>query len=442
MRYLDLLGPLAWDAFPERDLHRHSRNAPTPYAPFLAACLVKLDLQLPHMSQLRQYLIDHPPLLWLLGFPLSPSTPHALGFDPAASLPTHRHFTRMLRQAPDPALRFLLDSSVSLLASELAAHGLTLGDTVAIDTKHILAWVKENNPKTYVTDRFHKDKQPPGDPDCRLGCKRRHNQLAAATHSPATPKHNPVPADTVAVGEFYWGYASGIVAAKVNGFGEFVLAELTQPFDRADVSYFAPLLADVERRLARPPRFGALDAAFDAFYIYEYFHAAGGFAAIPWADRPDHKKRFDDQDRPLCPAGLPMPLHSAFLKTSHCLVPHQCARYVCPLFCPLSKSAVVQPASQSLTCPIQHKNWAKGGCITTLPTSPGARIRHQLDRNSQAYKDLYRQRTATERINSQAVELGIERPKIRNGQAIAHLNTLTYVLINLRALQRIRQSAA
>ena len=31
MRYLDLLGPLAWDAFPERDLHRHSRNAPTPH---------------------------------------------------------------------------------------------------------------------------------------------------------------------------------------------------------------------------------------------------------------------------------------------------------------------------------------------------------------------------------------------------------------------------
>ena len=44
-----------------------------------------------------------------------------------------------------------------------------------------------------------------------------------------------------------------------------------------------------------------------------------------------------------------------------------------------------------------------------------------------------------ERINSQAVELGIERPKLRNGFAIANLNTLVYVLINLRALQRIRQ---
>jgi hypothetical protein len=69
----------------------------------------------------------------------------------------------------------------------------------------------------------------------------------------------------------------------------------------------------------------------------------------------------------------------------------------------------------------------------------GARIHHQLDRESDVYKDVYKQRTATERINSQAKELGIERPKLRNGQAIANQNTLIYVPINLRALQRVRQ---
>jgi hypothetical protein len=31
---------------------------------------------------------------------------------------------------------------------------------------------------------------------------------------------------------------------------------------------------------------------------------------------------------------------------------------------------------------------------------------------------------------------------LRNGQAVAHLNTLIYILINLRALQRIRQRKA
>ncbi len=57
-------------------------------------------------------------------------------------------------------------------------------------------------------------------------------------------------------------------------------------------------------------------------------------------------------------------------------------------------------------------------------------------------REVYKQRTVTERINSQATELGIERPKLRNGKAIANLNTLIYVLIDLRALQRIRQIEA
>jgi hypothetical protein len=77
-----------------------------------------------------------------------------------------------------------------------------------------------------------------------------------------------------------------------------------------------------------------------------------------------------------------------------------------------------------------------------MATSVGARIRYQLDRDSETYKQVYKQRTATERINSQAVMLGIERPKLRNRASITNHNTLIYVLINLHALQRIRQRKA
>ncbi len=77
-----------------------------------------------------------------------------------------------------------------------------------------------------------------------------------------------------------------------------------------------------------------------------------------------------------------------------------------------------------------------------MPTSVGAQLRYTLERDSEAYKDAYRQRTATERINSQAKALGIERPHLRNGQAIANRNTLIYILINLRFLQRIRARLA
>jgi len=433
MRYLDLLGPLAWGSFPERDLTLGQPQYPVPYAAFCAACLVKVDQQLGTMGALRRYLVEHPALVWLVRFPLVRSRRHPWGFDADASLPTQRHFTRLLRTMPQQPLQYLLDSSVALIKSELAEENICLGEAVSLDTKHIIAWVKENNPKAYISDRYNKEKQPKGDPDCRLGCKRRHNQRASSADPPPTPTTEPLPASTVSVGEYYWGYASGLVATKADGWGEFVLAELTQPFDQPDVSYFFPLMADVERRLGCSPRFGALDAAFDAFYVHEYFHEAGGFAAVPWADRADHRKQFDEEGRPLCAAGFGMPLKSTFMKKSNCLFPHRCGRYACPLRYP-------EVTGQS--CPVVHKNWPKGGCVTTLPLSPGTRARHELDRSSQAYKDVYRQRMATERINSQAVELGIERPKLRNGRAIANLNTLIYVLINLRGLQRIRRRKA
>jgi hypothetical protein len=438
LRSLDLLGPLAWDRFPERNLTW--QPWPVPYRALAAACLIKLDQQIGSMGRLRQFLLDNPALIWLAGFPLHLSPGRTPGFVPQDSLPTARHLTRMLRELPNSACQFLLADSVRLLQTALAAHGVRLGDCISGDTKHILAWVKENNPKAYVADRFDKTKQPQGDPDCKLGCKKRHNKTGPVVEPqpPAkTPARNPVPAKTIQIGEFYWGYASGVIACKVPGWGEFVLAELTQPFNQPDVSYFYPLMEQTEARLGFRPPFAAFDAAFDAFYVYEYFAppadqppaAPHGFAAVPFSERGGHRLRFDAQGLPLCQADFAMPLRYTFTDKSH-LFEYQAGRYVCPLR---------YPEQTGQECPANHKNWPKGGCTTTIPLSVGARLRYQIDRDSDQYKEVYKQRTATERINAQATELGIERPKLRNGPAIANLNTLIYVLINLRALQRIRQ---
>lgn len=433
-RYLRLLGPLAWHQFPERELRLYGQTEPIPYTPFVAACLVKLDQQLVSMSQLRTYLVQHPELLWLLGFAIVPDAATPWGFDPEASLPTARHFTRMLRTIPNQVLQFLLDSTVTLLQQELAENEVSLGQIISLDIKHILAWVVENNPKAYVPEsqRLDKTRQPKGDRDCKLGCKRKRNRPPVQEQGqPETPTKNPTPPTNFSPkDEYYWGYASGVVTTKVPGWGEFVLAELTQTFDHDDLTYFFPLLNQGERRLGHKPPYGALDAAFDAFYVYEYFHQAGGFAAVPFVARGGLSTRsFDPDGLPLCQAGLSMPLKSTFrCKTT--LIEHERGRYGCPLLFPT-------PTGQ--TCPINHHNWPKGGCLSTMPTSIGARLRYQLDRQADDYKSLYKQRSASERINAQAKALGIERPKLRNQQAIANLNTLIYVLINLRAFHRIRQ---
>ena len=430
-KYLTLLGPLAWDQFPERDPQRPwPGSAPWPRAPFVAAFLVKLQEQKRYMADLRTYLLEHPALIWLLGFELVPAEAVAYGFDPEASLPNTRLFLTVLRTLDNAALQFLLDSTVDLIRQELPPE-LNFGQTVAIDTKHILAWVKENNPKTFIKEgRYDKTRQPAADADCRLGVKKRRNQKtsqeAAAVSTPTRPGQ---PARKMAVTEIYWGYGSGLVVTHLPDWGDFILAELTLTFDRTDVVYFLPLMAAAERRLGFRPQFGALDAAYDTHYVYDYFDQAGGFAAVPFSRRGGPTpKQFDPEGYPLCPAGLAMPPKHRF-RNRRGLVPHHQIRYGCPLLLP-------QPTGQS--CPIVHKKWSKGGCVTTLVDSPGARIRHQLDRDSSAYKQVYNQRSAVERINARAVHLGIERPKLRNRRSITNQNTLIYILLNLQALHRVR----
>lgn len=427
LRYLDLLGPLHWDDFPERNLQRNWGQTTIPYTAVAAATLIMLEEGAKSTQHLYRFLLEHPALIWLLGFPRIPAPNQPLGFNPRRSLLTQRHFNRLLRALPNQALQFLLTDSVRLILSELQTLGIASIECVSLDTKHILAWVKENNPKAHVTDRFNKEKQPRGDPDCRLGCKRRHNQI--------TPTRNPRAASSLSVGEYYWGYASGIIATKVPRWGEFVLAELTQPFDQGDTTYFFPLMRQVEERLGYRPRIGTFDAAFDAWYVYAYFYAAhdpSRFAAVPFSEKGGYKangRQFTPAGLPLCAAGLAMPLQFTYTDRTTCIVEHERGKYVCPLRF---------PTQTARACPTRHLNWKKGGCTVLMPTSIGARLRYTLDRDSESYKAAYRQRTALERINSQAVALGIERPHLRNGKAITNQNTLIYVLINLRFWQRLR----
>lgn len=442
-KYRALLGSLDWGHFPERSTDRPwPGSAPVPRAVFVAAYLVKLHEQKRTMGSLRTFLVEHPALVWLLGFPLvgDPTAPY--GFAVEASLPSRRHLNRVLRELSNDACQFLLDSSVQLIRDTLPADLVAqFGDVVAGDTKHILAWVKENNPKQYIKEgRFDPTRQPKGDPDCCLGVKKRRNtspDAEAERHAdpPPTPTTEATsPSHKRGDAECYWGYASGVVATIVPEYGEVVLAERTRPFNESDISYFWPLMQQTERRLGRRPPFGAFDAAFDAHYVYDYFHTAGGFAAVPLVINPRHGERhFSPDGRPLCAAGLAMPRQLLYIDRTSMLQPEQRERCVCPLLFPLATGEA---------CPIDDRHFATGGCRTTIAASVGARLRWQLDRDSEAYVTIRKQRTVCERVNSQAVELGIERPKLRNQRAITNQNTLLYVLLNLQTLQRVQARVA
>ncbi|MCI0609913.1 MAG: hypothetical protein L0Z71_12745, partial [Anaerolineae bacterium] len=151
LQYLQLLGLLDWADFPERPDQRFSpQEALLPYAPFVAAYLVKLDRRMSYVADLWQYLVENPALVWVLGFPLKASRAFAWGFDVRASLPTHRHLSRLLRTIPNPTLQYLLNNTVQSIQREFRGTfqlDIRFGECISLDTKHIIAWVKENNPK-------------------------------------------------------------------------------------------------------------------------------------------------------------------------------------------------------------------------------------------------------------------------------------------------------
>jgi hypothetical protein len=415
-----MLQLLDWEQLPTTLTWRCSGERTVPLAAYVGAYLIKLERGLSSFGALRRFLREHPALIWSLGFPLIPQRGAVVGFDPDASLPSHNHFTKKLSLIPNETLQTLLDAQVATFKTHV---GHEFGQVISLDTKHILAWVKENNPKAYLEkEQLGNRRQPAGDKDCKLGCKRRHNQQTPT-------KEGKPPSEKVSIGEYYWGYASGVVATKVHNLGEFVLAECTQTFDLSDLSYFFPLMEQVEQRLGYRPPYLTADAAFDAFYVYDYFHRPGepGFAAVPLRKMKCGVRQFNIDGLPLCEAGLAMPLKGTFVNRTS-MVQHRRGRYLCPL---------THPETNGATCPIDHVKWSDGGCKLVMPTAAGARIRYQLDRKNDAYQQIYRQRTAVERIFSQAVNLGIERPKLRNRAAITNINTLTYLLINLRTMLRL-----
>jgi hypothetical protein len=376
-----------------------------PLSAYLKAFLLRIQQGLRYTTQLRAFLVKHPLLVIELGFHLVLDASQPYGFDVEATLPTRFWLGEKLRQLDRGLLTELLAGTVRALADEIPG----LGETVAFDVKHLYAWVKHNNERAYVPDRYDKTQRPAGDPDCRLGVKRSTNQEQPD-------------GSTEEKKELLWGYGSGVAAATTADYGDVVLAESTQPFNEGDVTYFRPLYRQTVLALKQFPTHVTADAAYDAWYVYEPAARHGGIGAVPLNQHSATSAQRDADATPRCARGLRMIPTYQFDHTYG----YRAQRFRCPLLCPEPTGA---------TC--DHEQFAKGrGCVKDVNWELGGIQRVTLDREGPLYHAVYTQRTCCERINSQAKELGIEHPKVHNGRSVANLNTLIYLVINGRALQR------
>ncbi len=304
-------------------------------------------------------------------------------------------------------LQDLFHATVHALQEEIPG----LGEVVAIDVKHQYAWVRENNLRESITDRFCKERQPRGDPDCRVGVKSSTNQK-----QPDGSKKERK--------EYLWGYGSGIATATTPDYGDMVIADFTQPFNESDVSYFLRVYIQTVAVLGFFPLHITADAAYDAWYAYQTCAHREGIMAIPKNGHGHEDVPRDRDGVPFCPIGLRMHPTYRFLHTKG----YHALRYRCPL---------LFPERTGETC--EHEQFQKGkGCVKDINIEKGGLMRAMLDRSSPLYRAVYRQRTSAERINSQAKARCIERPKVRQGDSVKRLNTLTYLVINVKALARAR----
>lgn len=391
-RYDEIFEMLDWSAIaPEEKPDRLPvGRLPHPESAYIKAFMVMIIEKKAFVSELYKYLIEHPALVWVLGFRFVPATDSVHGFDVARSIPCERHFRRKLHQLNLDTLNDLLRQTIQ----QAQVLDPNLGETIAIDTKHIYAWVRENNPKAYVKERYDPQRQPRSDPDCRLGLKRRSNQTVQEDAKAGKS-------------QWLWGYGTGIAVAPSVGGNGFVVADFTQPFHENDVTYGLPLVEQSRLNTSRPARNIIADAAFDAWYMYQCSVETGGIAAIALNSRGKHIPTLDERGHPLCRDCQQSMDYLYQWMQDH----HRLARFQCP-----------------------HCQR-----ITKMNIEPGHIMRVRLDRQSEIYKTLYSKRTTTERINSQATALGIEHPKQRRQSAIAHRNRLTYIILNLMTLQRIHQ---
>jgi len=199
---------------------------------------------------------------------------------------------------------------------------------------------------------------------------------------------------------------------------------LTLPFNEGDVTYYLSLYIQTVATLGFFPTNITADAAFDAWYVSQTCVHHGGIAAIPLNQHGHPMYTRDADGVPRCPAGLRMEPTKQFQHTNG-----YCAqRYQYPL---------LFPNKTGQSC--DHEQFQKGeGCVKDINIEKGGLMRVTMNRDHPIYKGIYCQRTSAERINSQSRALGIERPKVRNRRSVRNLNTLTYIVINTKALLRVR----
>lgn len=312
---------------------------------------------------------------------------HYCGFDISHPLPSYWTFDRFLINFDHAILSDIMKSQVLLLSQ----NGIIDTSFIGLDSTSISANTSQNNPKSFLNNKFNPDNQPKSDIDCKLGVHSASNQSNEKKH------------------EFYWGYKNHILVDCISGLP---IYEITTTAEVADSSVALDVLANTHRFLPIEECTFLADKGYDVKNIYhqlkELYH---GECIIPLNKRNTKNTKLLPAGTPVCEAGFAMNRDGKS---------HDRNRTQQKFCCPYKLSG---------TCPINHPKFNNGkkhrGCTkhVTLPDD----LRLSIDRESKYFKATYSLRTECERYNSRFKNTGQERMWVRNKSSVTNLNTLAHI---------------
>ena len=314
---------------------------------------------------------------------------HYCGFDITRPLPSYWTLARFLRKIQNGELKKVMVAQVK----RLYEMGVLDASFIGLDSTSVVASTAQNNPKSFVKNKFSPENQPRNDPDCALGVHTASNQHNEKNY------------------EFYWGYKNHILMDCISGLP---LYELTTTANVADSSVALDILEKANQVIPIDECTFIADKGYDVKVIYntvrDVYH---GDVFIPLNQRNTKDPAKLPAGNLLCDAGLAMHKDG---KTSDNGRTRQ--KFCCPF-----------RQSKSGVCPCNHKNWNNGrknrGCTkyVTIPDD----YRLSIDRSCAPFKRTYALRSECERYNSRFKDTGQARLWVHNGISAENLNTISHI---------------
>ena len=158
-------------------------------------------------------------------------------------LPSYDSFTRFIRNFDNELLQKLMQSAV-LKAAELMLIDSSL---IALDSTPVKANVRNNNPKSFQSNKFSKEHPPKADNDCTLGVQTASNQINERKF------------------EYYWGYKDHVLVDCISGLP---ICEITTGANVSDSTVTLELLERTNKFLPLDECCFLGDKAYDVKAIY------------------------------------------------------------------------------------------------------------------------------------------------------------------------------